>query len=1091
MDYKKAKELAEKEAEAFVGQPKAKCPMAKSCLRVVVYKHDTKEVLSGAKVQVSGTVAGKQGSATPIFQAKNTDGKGVAKFTPWDPGDYQLDVTLPSADGYEKPEITHQSVSKGKCPVCCIAVKPLPKLKVKVVQIGNHARVFNDALVKVVKAPQTHADGNTKVGIRDYGRTKSGDYVVQVTSLSEEDRKEFAVPKEKAEETLSAGDDKTIIIEVEKLNFVTPMIELEYKVVVLDRNLSQHQKNTEEKILPDPTYIQLSYRQSNSRFSYAKGGKVKFTGAGKVEVYLDEKCKKKVKGDPEAGLQLKSNEISTPSGIKLYLRGKTAGLFEVSFELDDPADEWIRLKDNPTKEPMGVVELKLKVHQYEAPDLEALKVDPDEAIIGKYHDNLKKLNLPDQKPLSDENKVKVGRFLHVQSDKNADRARVILEKLEASQWPAGTDEYDIVLNATDTNGSAEIYEKQFDETESSNKPLPVAFKVSALKAAEKELWAEGTGACNAWRGVKLDLGLDRAEGGLSKTPKRNGDWARVTVVQIKGVKVDYTPEVGKAVAWDPDQKRFYINFKKDSDGRKITIGAQLSEKLAGVTLHFMLAPDKDNLKKANWGFDFPSTWKWKDIPANKTFDNQSDEGLKHEDKTDRKNVIHLSAKTDANGYAKKELVLSRFGGDKFHPAAYIDQDPHLAKFVDGHRALEKRKPVFMKDHPLQVWRKVWYQVSRPSATIMPAADGFVASQRRVFIEPVLTEEKQMTAANFTVDPFRASWQFNTDGSETSKLCIGTHNVGDAIALFTPPTADTNPKFHVILCDEQYDAKDVKTKATKVVFTNLDQGPKTVKLKITGTENSYVTINDPPLVGGPLIDSANWKAQANESGTWRDKRQGTLPAANIEIVNSRGSKREIKVTRPATCPGSAGGCLCTGPPAELNLVNTAVFEKVKEWFVGLFQSPQPVERNRIELTLVLKAADGGYNGWAPHNSVADVVAGGRPDYAIHNTMGHELGHLFGKVRWKQQPGLPNHPKMYQKRGGSGTHCANNATFFPATAGEPPLNPAVNGELDAQGQGAGEWNDGDCIIFGYSRDFERYWCEHCAFDLLVSDLSKFRP
>jgi hypothetical protein len=1082
MDFEKARQLANKEGANFVGHATGKCPRTKSCLIVLVYKDDTKEVLPGAQVQISGLSQSKKGEQQ-IFLSKNTDGNGIAKFAPWDPGSYTAQVTLTKQDGYEAPESVQQSVTLGDCPVCVIPVKPLPKLRVKVVQKGDHLRVFNDAVVKLVSGPQKHPDGKTKAGVVDYGKTKSGKYEVRVVSLKEDDRKEFVLPKRSVTEELGSGEDKTIIIEVEKLNVVTPKIELEYKVVLLAGGLQAYQELGEEKIYPDPTYIQLSFRQTGNSFN--EGGKVKFSPAN-VEVYADEECKKKFPGNPATGLDVKPEQISGLTGLKLYLRGKTAGKFTVFFELNDPRKDSILLETNPAEEEMSAVELMLRVHRHDEAKLTPIRVDPDTDPVDSYYTDLKNKALPDQVEMKGVHKAKRGRLLHVQKDKNFDRAKAVIE-IFSDEWPADAaeykvDDYEIVINETNTSGAVEIFDQEWDGT---LQPFPLKIKVKDLKAGKREYWVQGKDASRKLRDVRLDLGMDRQlteHHGLDKTPKRNGDWARFSVVQIAEVKVEYTPEAGKAIAWDKDEKRFYINLKPDNathDGRKIIIGARLSEKLEGVTIHFMLTPDRNNLKRANWNVDFPAYWKWKDIPA----------ALKHKDKEDRKNLLHLSAETDEEGYAKIELLLSRIGGDKFHPTTYIDQDPHLAKYVHAHPDLGLRKPVFSKDGPIQVWRKVWYQVTRPSATIMPAADGFVASQRRVFIEPVLTEEKQMTAANFTVDPIRASWQFNTDGSDTSKLCIGTHNVDDAMALFTPPTADTNPKFHVILCDEQYDAKNVVTKAKKVVFTNLDQGPKTVKLKITGKETSKVTINDPPLVGGPLIVSANWKAQANESGTWIDKHQGTLPAANIEIENSRGSKREIKVTRPATCPGSAGGCLCNGPPAELNLVNTAIFEKVKEWFVGLFQSPQPVERTRIELTLQLKAADGKYNGWAPNNSVADVVAGGRPDYAIHNTMGHEMGHLYGKVRWNQTNGLPNHPKMYQKRGGMGTHCANNATFSPATAGEPPLNPAVNGSLDAQGQGAGQWRNGDCIIFGYSRDFKREWCEHCAFDWLVSDLSKF--
>ena len=73
---------------------------------------------------------------------------------------------------------------------------------------------------------------------------------------------------------------------------------------------------------------------------------------------------------------------------------------------------------------------------------------------------------------------------------------------------------------------------------------------------------------------------------------------------------------------------------------KVKFKARLSAKLAGVPLRFMLAPDKDNTKAANWNIDFPtdgksgaSDVKWKDVPA----------AIKHKDKADRKDLLHLRA----------------------------------------------------------------------------------------------------------------------------------------------------------------------------------------------------------------------------------------------------------------------------------------------------------------------------------------------------------------------------------------------------------------------------------------------------------------
>lgn len=821
-------------------------------------------------------------------------------------------------------------------------------------------------------------------------------------------------------------------------NVVTPKIELEYKVVVLDRKLSAHQVASEDKILTDDvTYIEVSASESTGKPKYTGDGSFEVSPAN-VEVYTDEKCTQKLSGKI-------ANAKLFGGPVKLYLKAVTAGKFTAKLTLDPASDAHIKV-EGPATEEMGVVELKLTVHQHDIGAIGALKVDPDTEPVATYHTQLKDLVLPAQKALTDAQKIADGRLLHAQNAGHHGRAKLIVEKLDAGQWPAGTDDYQIVLAAAGGPGTLAVHGKEWD---ADAKGLPHTMKVAELKAAEQVLWAEGSTASAKLRDARLSLGLDRAAGGLAKTAKQNGDWARFTVVKIEEVVLDYTKAGDEHAAWDEPGKRFFININRKGNpaGRKIKIVAKLGAKFAGVPLYFMLAPDKDNTKAANWNIDFPndgksgaSPVKWKDVPA----------AMKHKDRSDRKDYLHLTAKTDAEGRAEMELELSLCGGDKFHPAAYIEQDPHLAKYVHGHAELEKKQPVFAKVVPIQVWRKTWYQVTRPKDTVMPAPAGFNDSQRKVFIETLVTSERQMTKADFTVDPFRPDWQFNGGASDTPKLCVGTHNINQAMALFTAETKDTAPKFHVILCDEQFDAQGVTTDARRVVFNPANSGPQDVAMTSSAVGNGKLTVCDPPLQGGALAISATYTPYTKTGASWTAGASVALPANLIQVVKGRASKRTVRVSPPPGVPIDA--------------------------------------THQIAVDIQLNAADGGYNGWAPNNSVANVVKGGRPAYAIHNTMGHELGHLFGKVRSTSVAGIPDHPLYYQQRGGSGTHCAFSATWNPDPTA-PALNPTTPGELDAQGHGAGQYDDGRCIIFGYSVDMKREWCKHCALDFILSDLSKF--
>ncbi len=819
------------------------------------------------------------------------------------------------------------------------------------------------------------------------------------------------------------------------LNVVTPKIEVEYKVVLLDRGLSAHQPQGEAKLLTDNvTRVEVSATQSTGAPPYlGEGGSFEVSPAN-VEVFTDAQCQ-----TPLAGKIPRAQLLQGP--VPLFLRAKTAGQFTAKLTLDPSGNARVVVKP-PATEAMGVVELKLTVHEQDIPEIEKRKVNPDTEPVTDYHAALEKEKLPDQKALSDADKIGKGRWLHAQRGEHHGRAKVVLAKLDAAQWPAGTDDYQITLV---TVGGLAVHTAEEGNAPAAGSPLTVA----TLKAAEQVRWVEGSAAGKALRDARLELGLDRAGGGLSHTPKARGDWGCFTVVAVSEFKIDYTKGANEHAAWDEAQKRFYININRKGDpaGRKISFKAKLSAPLAGVPLRFMLAPDKDNGKTANWGIDFPTDGKsngtdvkWKDTPA----------ALKHLDKADRQDLFHLKAVTDAKGEAKVELTLSRWGGDKFHPGVYLEQDAHLTKYVHGHATLGKREPVFAAVTPVQVWRKVFYQVTCPKDTAMAAMGGFDTSQRKVFLEPLFTEEKTMTAANFTIDPYRPDWQFNPGGGDTPKLCIGTHNDAKAMALFVAETAATTPKFNVVVCDEQFDAQGVTTDICPFDFDAANNVAREVTLTSTAVRPHKLTLIDPPLQGGALVISATWQQLTWDGTNWVIGAQQPLPAAHVVVAKTRTAKNRVMLTPPAA---------------------------------GVMDATHVVR-----IRLHLRAADGPYLGWAPNGSVASVVKGGRPASSIQDVTAHEMGHLFAKARVDSLAGIPDHKFFYQQRGGSGSHCAFGATWT-ADPTAPALNPATPNERDAQGNGAGRYDDGECIMFGIGRDHKIEWCKHCALDFLYHDMSKF--
>jgi hypothetical protein len=789
-------------------------------------------------------------------------------------------------------------------------------------------------------------------------------------------------------------------VEVRICNIVTPKVELEYKIVLWDRKLSDKQKAGETKILPSPTYIEVSASQTVPAYAYDKTGTLAFAPAN-VDAFTDEACTTKLTADLTAA-QLLANPRT-----KIWLRGKTKGKYTVKLTLADPATDSIRLDKNPTPEQeMGVVELQLKLHQQDVPTLKTAQINPDTNPESTYYTNLKNKTL-DQVLMTDADKIgegskddatKPGRLLHAQAGANFGRAKLIVAKINPDHLPAGTDDYDIPLKfgrgwAPDSgvgalkpedlqgggqdnppSGSLAFYDAEFDGTIKNNP----SYKISALKAADQTLWVQGTTETDQVGDVRLDAGMDRAPGGLAKKPKRNGDWTRYTVVKIEEVKLDYTPVNGQPVAWDGAKKEWYINMQTDAaaadPGRKIKIATKLTKKFKNVELFFMLAPDANNKKAANWGKDMPGTWTWSAITAN----------IKHLDRTDRKDFLHLSEKTDADGKASKELSLSRVAGDKFRPAVYIGQDPHLAKYVEGNTDLETRKPVWATDK-IEVSRKFWYQLIEVAGVNNPGVAGAVGQY-------VLVKARMERANPKVVNPAPAgsiypNYMVKVNGDNSNALMVSNLNKN---SFFTGIAAEGDKpiKVPILVCDAQWDTGPdtlAFNSAWVPAGTVLDLSTERLLLK-------------PPLGGGSLWVGGYVACKApNGTGGWTNGPSVYLSDANLVVTNPRTDLTGIRVT----LPGQVQTFVNSNPGSMVKIVD-----------------------------LKMKGAKGPYLGESFDKKVLAVYDPANAD-DFQNTITHELGHGFKQVlRAGQQPtgapALPTQYISYDSDGVStGSHC-NHAT-----------------------------------------------------------------
>ncbi len=1074
-------------------------------------------------------VTGQKDGGSP----KPTDANGLATYDPLAPGQYTAsigDLSTKLAKEYLLPKRREEKVhvSPGQITYAGFELTRKAKLKVRVVKAGDPATVFTDADVDVVDGPDKPPKGKTAGGagmlayLDTFGKLTGGDYKIKAT-LKPEDAKQFATVKDFTAVTedlaLAPGADETVTIEVEPKNLVAPKIEVEYKVVLLDRKLAQYQDKPGEKpIRPDPTRIEISLVEkdaSRPEQAYggshhpAQGGVLTCTPAN-VEVFLDEACTPAM-ALPANG-ELTGEQLKTGAPLKLYLRGKTPGKFKVKVVLKPPTDRFIVNDDKVVEVEMGVVEVQMTLHQYLRSDILPLKVNPnvpppggknydptnkpnDSAayhtdLLAHYHKRLKDLDLPAQKPMSDQEKIAaLARLLSVQDTVGSRaRAKLVVKPLVAGQWPDGTDDYVIYLNRVNLSGGVSVFEA---ETDGDVLAFPVSkgMKVSELKAAERVFWIEGREATKAAADVQLDLTLDRDDGGLAKEAKRNGDAARFTVIDFKFMKLEFTPEANKPLRWDEATERCYENLAPANVGRYYTFGVQLTEPIAGVRVHFMLAPDPKNQREENSGIalpaggkvywnrkiplilsgpdaacfeirnstdlylkdgmlslkrkpsykvlvsatysdgntpiktvefpsadnvdssagikiksftldDFPLTseelWKWNEIH----------EEVKHSDKGAQDNYIFVAALTDAKGYAKHaQIRVSRYAGDVFTPACYIEQDPHLAKYVEGHPDLGKRVP-YLAAKKIRIWRRGWLQKVTVAGMPKPMPDftgaGGAIDQykplRAEFIQHTDLVIPRATANAFNPQAIYKRYMIEVNGGQDDAIVVSEPNKGQFFNTFVAQ-GDKPNMIPVMVCDAQWDPADTNTKPARSPARRKNAFPVDIDADVDGDGFGVL---DPPLQGANLLISGTWKAREWDDtlkggkGGWGATRSGPLAAGDVDINPARDSLTKVRVR----LPDAANATHATVAWIEDLIVakaNIYLGESFQKRILAVYDPKEPVD--------------------------------------FQNTIAHEVGHAYAQVMY---PGttsphgravpvqartgrlkLPKHPNAVDMK--QGNHC----------------------------------------------------------------------
>lgn len=722
---------------------------------------------------------------------------------------------------------------------------------------------------------------------------------------------------------------------------VTAQVDSEFLIVPISHKLDIHQPAGETKRAASP--IRLELKLSQDPKVPAVKASLSTNGIGRLSFFADEAMTKPLATAALSALTL------TSGNLKLWMLGTTPGKVEISVQGGTTAG--VRYtKNDPEKLKILVAQLEAQIGQQDALELAKLKCNPDVAPIATYHNNLKALVFPDQKVLTPEERIKTGRILHEQKSKAHGRAKLTLPKLDSALLPAGAESHQLVLKTATDSGALQVFDKEFEGVKQS---LPLKIPVSNLTGQDKILWVEGEKITDKPRDARLELSLDRPGGGLSHKPKGNVDWCTFTVVSLDTVDVEHTAQAGAPAAWDSTTHRFYINLQADDAGRKLHLTAKISKPIADVVVHFCLVPHEDNQKRANWGEDLPATWQWETI----------DSAFKRQDKAAWDDLIHVSAKTDAQGLAKAEVTLSRFGGDKFLPAAYIDQDSHLAKYVHNHADLGKKKPS-VAAFEINVWRRFWYQMTRPQGFAAPQPGAAETCYEEVKSDMVLGNSVTYTAAS-APRTFYPRYVIDGGNDATQVSVVGSHNKTQLGSLFVAG-ANQPVKSHVIVCEYQYDEDSGGPAAGS---TTLAAPPPGGSVKLAMNKAVF----DPPLQGGTMATSVRWSQGAAS---------GVIANAAVSVPQPRADNQEVEITLPAGLP------------------------------VASVAAP-------LRLTVQCQAADGPYLGESfQHHTLVVYDANDVPDY--NDTVAHEIGHGFDQTPQSgAQPNtIPDHPNWFA---GMGIHC----------------------------------------------------------------------
>jgi hypothetical protein len=293
---------------------------------------------------------------------------------------------------------------------------------------------------------------------------------------------------------------------------------------------------------------------------------------------------------------------------------------------------------------------------------------------------------------------------------------------------------------------------------------------------------------------------------------------------------------------------------------------------------------------------------------------------------------------------------------------------------------------------MQVWRKIWMQITRARGFAIPTRDPAIRAFERV--KTTLAEASEVTfqPASAPTGTYYKKWMFKPGAADVNAAVIGKHNKAHFFSLLNTVAGET-PKAHIVVCELQWDtaaASGVTGPYEITSFTTQPDGTR-ISNEIRVALDRQRGIINPPLQGGDLVVTGQWSMDGT---TWED-----LDPNPIVIKPNRTSVRHIKVKLPAA-------------------------------------APNPTIAAPVKVRLDLQVASGPWLGESDGPNVLAVYNGDDVDFC--DTITHEIGHSLEQTAKQPLPsGVVNHPYQYDQ---NGSHCNYQLSTSPCVMYESGPQPA---------------------------------------------------